>query len=458
MKKITNKEIFLKLEYVFKILFLIYTMISYNGFLFGSKIISVVMWPTFLIGLLIIMWKMIHIKDYVGIPGFMGMACFGLSFAISMLFNYKYEFKQNMITAFFLAFYFGIMYLQKKENKEIEKEFNVIGRFYLVYMTISVICSLILFITHYGKVINVNEDSYEVVTGFVWGRLWGVFLDPNVGAILACIAIAIALFFISKSERKSEKVIYIISIICEVLYIAFSDSRTGRMCLGCLVALEIYCSIYRRIKGRGLKKWVFLLSVCVIIAACSSMAPKGITKIYNSIVSNIDSNANEDNVLIERGYGLSEDPSNRRFDIWKSGLEIFSENWLVGTSYNGIRPYAYEKMPDTYIVNNDSQKFRNLHNEFLNVLAAQGILGLLSVIIMIVPIVILVVNNLFKTKYESNVIKCFFVCVTVVCIGTMLTSAGFFYYVCPYTPMFWIVLGYLQNSLMNGKKCDEEKG
>lgn len=456
MEKIAYNKVFEKLEFIFKILFLLYTMIGYNGFLFGNKIISVVMWSMLLLGVIVVIWKGIHIKEYIHIPGFIGMLCFGISFVISMILNYRYEMKQNIITLLLLIFYFGIMYMQNKEKKVVEKEFKYIGMFYVGYMTISVIWSLILLGRHYGSVVNVNEDAYELVTGFLWGRLWGVFLDPNVGAILACIAIAIAILFVQKSENKLGKAIYALIIILNILYIAFSDSRTGMLCLGCLGTLEIYCNIYKKIKGQGLKKWLLLVSVCVIAAGVSFVAPKGITKVYNSVVSSIDTNADKE--LIERGYELSEDPSNRRFDIWKSGIEIFRQKWIAGTSYNGIRPYAYEKMPDTYIINNDSQDFRNLHNEFLNVLVAQGVLGLLSVILMIIPVVILVVKNLFNRREKSEIIICCFVCVSVIFAGIMLTSAGFFYYVCPYTPMFWITLGYLQNNLMREKQeCEGMK-
>ena len=168
MEKIGYNKVFEKLEFIFKILFLLYTMIGYNGFLFGNKIISVVMWPMLLLGVIVVIWKGIHIKEYIHIPGFIGMLCFGISFVISMILNYRYEMKQNIITLLLLIFYFGIMYMQNKEKKVVEKEFKYIGMFYVGYMTISVIWSLILLGRHYGIVVNVNEDAYELFTVFLW--------------------------------------------------------------------------------------------------------------------------------------------------------------------------------------------------------------------------------------------------------------------------------------------------
>ena len=73
MEKIAYNKVFEKLEFIFKILFLLYTMIGYNGFLFGNKIISVVMWPMLLLGVIVVIWKGIHIKEYIHIPGFIDM-------------------------------------------------------------------------------------------------------------------------------------------------------------------------------------------------------------------------------------------------------------------------------------------------------------------------------------------------------------------------------------------------
>lgn len=447
-----SKDVFEKIELVFKILFLVYTMIGYNSFLFGNKIISVIMWPMLVLGMVLLLWRVIHLKEYIKTPGTIGMLLFCISFVISMMINLKYEFKQNIISFVFIVFYFGILYLQNKSDQEVEKEFKLIGKIYLTYMVLSVIWSFVLFFNHYGEVKVVNDDSYELIAGFVWGRLWGVFLDPNVGSIMACIAIVIAVWFFAKSEKKVYKIFYGISILLQIFYIAFSDSRTGMLCLACLVFLEIYCVAYKKIRGMGVRKWLVLVMICGIISVVAFFIPKGITKGYNYVANMWDNAASEDNILITRGYDLSEDPSNRRFDIWKSGLEIFNENKVFGTSYNGIRPYAYEYMPNTYIVNNDFQQIRNLHNEFLNVLVSQGIIGILSLILMIVPIVILVLKRLFSKSEKEKLGYALFIGVAVTTVGTMFTSAGYFYYVCPYSIMFWLMMGYLQRILMNGDK------
>lgn len=435
---------FEKLEFLFKVLFLLYTMVGYNGFLIGNKIISFIMWPMFMIGLVMILWRCINIKRYINVPGFWGMLFFGISFAISMVLNYRYELKQNVITMIFLAFYFVILYLQDKNKMFVEKEFMFMGAFYLIYMTISVVWSLVLFFMRFGMVRHINEDSYELVTGFVWGRLWGVFLDPNVGAILACVAVVIGMFFLKRSKKKFFKILYGLIICLQILYIAFSDSRTGMLCFGCLVAMEIYCNVYRKIRGYRKGKIVLLLCVCIIFAGAGFSLPKAITKVYNCTVDVLEEGILDNTMLVTRGYDLSVDPSNRRFDIWKSGIEIFEENYVFGTSYNGIRPYAYEYLPETYIVNNDSTDFRNLHNEFLNVLVSQGIVGFFAMILMIVPIVVLVVKKIFSSDEDRIVEDALFCGISVITLGTMFTSAGFFYYVCPYTVIFWMMLGYLQ--------------
>lgn len=111
-----------KMEFLFKILLLLYTMIGYNGLLNGNIIISYIMWPMFVLGAVIILWKTINIKCYIKTSGFFGMILFIISFITSMLINYRYELKQNIISLILIIFYFGILYLHDyMKDKKIRK-------------------------------------------------------------------------------------------------------------------------------------------------------------------------------------------------------------------------------------------------------------------------------------------------------------------------------------------------
>ena len=87
-----------------------------------------------------------------------------------------------------------------------------------------------------------------------------------------------------------------------------------------------------------------------------------------------------DSYVIDRGYDLSGDISNRRFDIWKSGLEIFARRPWLGTTFCGFLPFAQEHMPETYIVSNDYLQMTTLDNDFVNLLVSNGIIAFVAFI------------------------------------------------------------------------------
>ena len=48
---------------------------------------------------------------------------------------------------------------------------------------------------------------------------------------MATIAILISIYYFTQTEKNGFKVAHILNIILQASYIAFSDSRTGKICL-----------------------------------------------------------------------------------------------------------------------------------------------------------------------------------------------------------------------------------
>ena len=185
---------------------------------------------------------------------------------------------------------------------------------------------------------------------------------------------------------------------------------------------------------------IIIVILAVIIGIGTNVILVEITNCYNYLVSR---NEEANNQEVERNYDLEADPSNRRFDIWKSGLEIFNENKIFGTSYYGIQLYAKENLPDTYIINNTQTNFRNLHNEFLNILVSQGCIGLVIVLVLIFSYL-----RILKRKYEFvdkkyiDVTNTLLINIIIIAISSMFVAAGMFYYNIPSSNLFWMLLGY----------------
>lgn len=456
---ILKNKLIEKMEILFKILILCYTILSWNAITYGNRIISVVMWPTIILGIVLLGIRAKNYKNYIDNCAVNYLGILIVSFILSMILNLKYDMKNNCILLLFWFFYFFLLYPFDKSKKieVIKKEFSIISIFFVCYMALGVLIALIMMIMHVSKVIEPASGN-TIVIGFVWGRLWGVFLEPNVASVMSIIAFYLSLYWWKMCGNKILKCMYLLNAVQQILFIAFSDSRTGSVCLG--ISLGVYVFLNLKSVPRFEKKFrhtviIFVVSVVVMISGVA--LPNWITNGYNALLS-WESNEDEDvsGLKVERGYDVTEDYTNRRADIWRSGLEIFAKNPIYGTSYYGIRPYALEKMPDTYIVNNDFAELRNMHNEFVNILVSQGIIGAMILILIVFSYLRVLIKKWNLVEQKNR-----FLCVTLlVCIlamagSTMLVSAGMFFYNAPSTIMFWCLLGYLM-AIVDDKKFEEK--
>jgi len=463
MNTLTNLKIFDKktiniTETIFKILFFIYAATSYCSVTYGHPIISFLMWPTILLGGVVLVQRLVMFKAYKNMPVLLPCIAFSICMGISILANLSYDLKLNIILFGYFIFYFFILFLQdtSKTSETIKKEISFFSFLFVAYMTIAIIASFLIMFAGFGSVTEVNADNFKVIVGFVDGRLWGVFPDPNVGAAFSLASIAMMMCYIFRSKKLWFKMILWLNIVIHMLYVTFSDSRTPLVCF--LVIPICSATIYAMTSNKQNKlRFVKSTAISLLVTVLCFTFVYSSKYTYNNIVTKVNTTQNEtsqskpeeqppkDYDTIDRNYNLKEDYSNRRFDLWKSGLEVYADdikNIIVGTSFYGMRMYAYDHLPDTYLVNNSQTDFPNFHNEFINILVAQGALGLAAIAWMITAIIIFTVKK-FKNLNVSNSIE-FTMAATVVLVLALASMfrSGVFYLFSPGAIIFWMFLGY----------------
>ena len=104
MNKLTSLKIFDKktikiTETIFKILFFIYAATSYCSVTYGHPVISFLMWPTLLLGGIVLLQRLVMFKEYKNMPILLPCIAFTLCMAISILANLTYGLKLNIIRA-----------------------------------------------------------------------------------------------------------------------------------------------------------------------------------------------------------------------------------------------------------------------------------------------------------------------------------------------------------------------
>ena len=82
--------------------FLLYAMLSTCNLTYGKGIVSVIMWPMFVSGVVLFCIRGIHIKQYIGTPHLWILICLCGSYVFSSIMNYEYFSKRTIVTLNFL--------------------------------------------------------------------------------------------------------------------------------------------------------------------------------------------------------------------------------------------------------------------------------------------------------------------------------------------------------------------
>ena len=473
--------------------FLFYCRVTEN-----TKIISFLLWPTIIIAMINIIYKIKNnYKQMCKNRTFWGMNLFLFSFLISLIVGYKYGIYKNFRTMFYMVIMFYLVYLQfiGKSSKDKSDILNKVCIEFFSIATILALASLIIIPMSFTE-FNVL-GTVKWIEGIAWGRLAGFYTDFNYGGLIVANAIFSGLYLLcnDKCNKIAYKIIIVLGIVIDYIYIFFTDSR-GTM-ISVLSSMLFVGILYSLKVCKNPKKTIKAITVTIVgcvMVICSSYATKMLysnifeksnktityseyaenktesnNKNINSYMATEESTKNQDDKdfdekvnsvdnlnkksketsVLDRQDGSDKDISNRRFDLWNSSIDIFKMSPLVGVGFENLVEYAKENIPTTYLINNDYTVFYNFHNVFFNILAGQGIIGIISFIILLI---MLFVDCIKGYKYLE---KC-----QVMLIGSLISNAieGFLligdivYFFTPNAIMFWLIMGLLYSNIRCGKE------
>ena len=408
---------------------------------------------------------------------------FILSMVISSIGALKYGYIENIQGISWATIQFFLLYLLDMDRGVLDykREFKLIVGVFLLYTSLATVAGLCL------GLIGYTTDSLEMwwygrgVIGLYSGRLYGVYSDPNYGAVICVIAIILTLYVMQHRKTPVARVLGVLNIMSSLAYVSLSGSRTG-LVTG-IVALSFY-AVMTFIRGswaserRALQKVVVSVLLIVGVTAGFMASDFGVAKLYNAIEpslsryfdckdenramieeaarqiaaeGNLDSADvlgkvdSEDNAAaLEAGVldreNVDTNPTTNRFDIWKSGWEIFRAHPLIGTSHRYLLEAAFDTTPDTYIC---KAWYTTLHNTFVDVLASQGIIGFVIFVTLVVSILVYIfrrITHLGKDVYPYATVL---FCSLLVPAASMLFYTEVLYINTVGSVIFWMFLGYL---------------
>jgi len=206
--------------------------------------------------------------------------------------------------------------------------------------------------------------------------------------------IAVAMLFLSIvqvfNEKPKEQIITFIAAIAGVVVIFLSGSR-GSWLSFIILSITFILLVYKPFLMGNKKNQLFLvLFFSVLFGFIGTQTDAG-KKITNAVV-NIQNWDNGDQTYTSSGI---------RMEMWESSLEAAKNSPWFGYGYRNSNKEV-SKYVDSH--NHTVAAFTHLHNEYLTTLLAGGLLGLVSLLVMLFAPIVFFYKNLKnqKTYYYAS--------------------------------------------------------
>ncbi len=495
----------LEQETWFYVFYLIVTLLSFNSLCIRTRGLLFAAYAAAACGGVILLYRICHIRRYRNTRALPWLILLWISYGISSLRMWRYGMLENIQAMVWMAIQYFILYAYESDSpiSRDKRNIRVVGWVFLGYTFAAAGIAMVMLVLDYGKIV-VLEDTLAI-TGLVWNRLWGIYSDVNFGAVCSLVSMVFSAFFFRRC-RMGLRIFLGMNLVLQACYVAFSDSRTAQV--GAAVTVFVVALLLLRAKAVQNKQVVRVLAgiaLSAVFAAGTVLGIQGIQKAGNALKSiqvqaeespsapetaepepsqetqqiaspsaamaqssepeasaaepsqetqqiaspsaaMAQSPEPEEHAVIGRDMDdINGDISNRRFQIWKSGIEIVKTSPVFGVSFRHYVRYAQEHLPDTYIVNNDQTQFGSMHNALIDVLVSQGVLGAGLLICLIVSVAAAVIPYLLRATSRNDYYCVFLLAVLLPILCTAMFYSEIFYINSPGSFLFWMFLGRLMH-------------
>ena len=449
------------LQMFFKAMFLIHLLFCYNAYIVGTLISKIITVVAVVSGALLLLTRLTELKKILfSFEGAM-LLLFMASYLVSVVLNIQYGYYEGLKYFIWLILLLGGVFWTNRDatHEQVRREIFFLCIILIGYAVVMNCISLGLLFARYSGFYNAADGRIYLIGFAYWGRLYGVYVDPNYGAVVSGAAILAACFCLTYVKKAWIRVLFVLSMIPSILNCAFSASRTGLVSLGIGGAAFLFAYVWRKGKKHHVLK-ALGAAVCGLMAVIIILT--GTVSGYNKLMAGLasgsekleDTEKKQQELIIGRQTELNGDISNRRFDIWKSGWDIFKQKPVFGVGWGNNVEYVKQNIPDSYLINNDLATFDVFHNSFIDILVDQGIVGIVITLVFMGGVIVMLIKTFRRREYDAGVMALLFGGVAMLGFSGCVLSV-LVYVNCGLSYLFWLFLGYLVYFCRRG---DQEKG
>ena len=290
-----------------------------------------------------------------------------------------------------------------RNKKTLIKEMQAITYFYVIFMVISSVVSLLMKL--FDKSITVKDSIFQ-------GSRAGIFENPNSISIAASIAIVMCLYLHHITKQYRLKMFWIANIVIQIITMILFNGRSSYL----VVIAVIYCFIYIYSNNKYIRGLLLILPLVACVAA------------VNMEGSHI------------------RDFTSGRTSLWESATIVIKDNPISGVGY-GDMVDAVTNARETEDLPGLSTG--RLHNIYMETATVNGLISLSMLLIFIILLLIFIVNHIDhmrkKEKFEMTILTSMLLGI----LAVNLFESTLIYIISFISMIFWIYAGYLVSIMGN---------
>ncbi len=324
------------------------------------------------------------------------------------------------------------------------KKPTVISTFFCILISLCNAVGIWMFFT---KFFYYDKQTEAFIGMYVHeNRLCGVWGNPAVQGMTSFIGICLALILFATLKNKKWRIAFSVMVVINFFTMLLSNARAS------IYSFVLLCTVFAFIcfikNDKSFKRFCLSAVASVLVAvvafsACRvsqfgiSLVDFGHDEYLQNIDEDFDKDDDEDGKNKRPSIGRLDTGLNGRGELWQNGLVIFSKKPVFGHGLNNINHAFEENGIDAMEISG------NLHNVYLDVAVAFGVLGL----ILLIGFLLIMFGNVKKVIKYTNSDLYFQVAVTAACIvGFMLygmVDSSMMFSMYPTSLIFWYIMAHL---------------
>lgn len=474
LDQLKSKELFFNVRIVYVVFMLLYALLRQNvtalqPFLMqGWLNVAITLFAAVLI-----VWDILCFRNFLKTKYIWILASVAFLSVIMSVVYYRYGFVDNIKACINMFIHFFVLYSLGSDMKRsrVDKEMQVLGNALCLAWGIAAAISVFMYFAdiYYTQTSYLWHEPTEVVQGFVRiddgeivMRLWGVFVDPNFASNVSLVAVLFSVYILSVNRVKWLRIVHVVNIIVQYLYIVLSGSRMSMLVMCLLVFVGVWYLVLpklTRLSRRAVRETVAVLLAVVLTVCCygSVQITKTVLPYVQHGISQLKTepttpSEGEDNQGGNDSDGVENldrtdiaekgDVSNGRFSLWSESFRVFAKSPLFG-----VGPRSYQIMAKEIDLALKIAS-KSIHNSYLELLMGNGAVGLLLMVLFFA----LCAKDAIVLRFRGSDVTFrvgIMMLIVLGCLGAGMFISSLFYYLSGMSIFVFLALGYAVNLMQD---------